>query len=171
MKKLYLTIGSIALGLTIVAYFSFNRKASMPYVNISEIYNDFEMKKELEKQLENVQQKRSFFLDSLAVQIKAMIPSVESGNNPGLRLKLEQSQREYMLHQKQFEEDNAGAAQKYQEQIWKQLNQYVTDYGDDRGFDYILGADGTGSVMYARKANNITDDVKQYINSRYKGKK
>lgn len=171
MKRVFLTVGSVIVGLTIVAYFSFTQRANTAYVNLSEIYNDFEMKKELEKQLENVHQKRKFFLDSLGANIQAMMPTVEKTNDPGIQLKLEQSQREYMIRQKQFEEDNANTTQMYQEQIWKQINQYINDYGETHDFEYILGADGSGSVMYARKANNITEDVKKYINEKYKGKK
>jgi Skp family chaperone for outer membrane proteins len=49
------------------------------------------------------------------------------------------------------------------------MNQYVKDFGSKYGYTYIFGADGSGFLMYSLEANNITKEVKEYINSRYKG--
>lgn len=38
-----------------------------------------------------------------------------------------------------------------------------------KGYRYIFGAEGSGVLMYADERNNITKEVIEYINARYKG--
>ena len=51
------------------------------------------------------------------------------------------------------------------------LNDVILDYGKENECDYILGADGSGSLMYAKDSDDITKDVLVYINNKYKGVK
>jgi outer membrane protein len=54
--------------------------------------------------------------------------------------------------------------------IWTQLNQYITEYGKTKDYEYILGANGSGSLMYADSTLNITEEVTAFANKKYSGK-
>jgi len=88
----------------------------------------------------------------------------------GLR-KFEIKKQEYLMKQKSFEEDNQLLTQNYDGQIWKQINQYVKDYGKGKEYELIIGSAGNGSVMYSLDKLNITKEVLEYINSSYRGEK
>jgi len=75
----------------------------------------------------------------------------------------------FNLKQQQFVEDNALMVQRSKEQIATQLNQYLEDFTKEQGYDYIFGATGAGSLMGAKEAYNVTDEVLRYANERYKG--
>ena len=50
-----------------------------------------------------------------------------------------------------------------------QLNQYVKEFGEKNSYDIIHGANGNGSLMYAKDILNLTEEVKAFINNKYKG--
>jgi outer membrane protein len=144
------------------------------YVNVSKLYDEFIMKKELEKKLEGMQMSRKNVLDSLEFQLKTLTSSIkEMTSSDKMRNgKIEQFQykkQDYLMKQKMFAEDTERATESFHQQILTQLNQYISDYGKEKGFTYILGADGSNAVLFASETEEITEQLKVYVNARYKG--
>lgn len=153
-------------------------KEKTAYVELGKVYGDFELKKELESKLTNVQQARKNILDSMKVQLEFFANNINAMNVAKDKDKVEQQVREFEVKKQQyyeteknFKEDNDKLTSQYQDQIWKQLNQYIKDYGKENGYLYIYGAGGNGFLMYADETNDITEKVKKYVNEHYKGKK
>lgn len=170
-KNNYLLLFLVVTIVALLGYIalSLNKKSVIAYVDMETVYNDFSMKKELESKLTNVAQMRKHILDSIKIEANALSLAVKSEKDmEGLR-KFEIKKQEYLMKQKNFEEDNQLLTQNYDTQIWKQINQYVKDYGKESGYEIIIGSAGNGSVMYSLDNLNLTKDVLEYINSRYKG--
>jgi outer membrane protein len=129
------------------------------YVNLNMVFDKFPLKKQLQTKLENMQASRKAILDSLYVQVSA------AGNSP----EAEKVRELYLQDKKQFQLDDQRVSQDYNAQIWKQINQYVKDYGEEKGYQYIWGADGAGTLMYADKSVDLTDQVSDYVNNKFKG--
>lgn len=142
------------------------------WVDISKVYGEFEYKKELQGKLEQVQNARKFILDSLEFELKDLQHRIAIDKKPSEALIqiFEHKRERYMSQEQTFQEDNKMMIKKYDEQIVNQLNQYVKDYGEKHGFTYIYGADGSGFLMYANKEDDITEELKAYVNERYRGK-
>ena len=51
------------------------------------------------------------------------------------------------------------------------INDYVKEYGKKKGYDIIFGASGSGNVMYASEASDLTEDVLKGLNAEFEGKK
>ena len=49
------------------------------------------------------------------------------------------------------------------------MSQYIVEFGKQNDYDLILGADGNGTVMYAKEMLDISKNVTVYINNKYKG--
>ncbi|MBC7865243.1 MAG: OmpH family outer membrane protein [Bacteroidia bacterium] len=168
MTKMYKAI--IALNLLLVtglgiAFFISQGDKRVGYVEINDLYKDFKMTKELESKFTNVSSSRKTFLDSLEIELKAMV------NDQQRKDEFERIKRVYMVRKQQFEEDNMAMNQQFNAQIMNQMNQYLVDYGKENGFDFIFGANGNGGLMYANEqAFNVTPNVLTYINSKYAGK-
>ena len=172
MKKNIYIISFLAIaGLTLLGFSVVNPGNRIVYVELSTIYNDFPLKKELESKLINVQNSRSALLDSLKIKLNALSLEIHSPKDAEAIERFKYMKQEYLLKQKNFEEDNQAITQQYSDQIWKQINQYVKDYGKEKGFTYILGTDGTGTVMYGDDSKDITKELSVYVNGRYKGEK
>jgi outer membrane protein len=73
--------------------------------------------------------------------------------------------RQYMsvLEQKAQEEDT-----KITQGVLNQINSYMKNYGEDNGYDLVLGLTIHGNVLYGKDAIDITDDVLKGLNDSYK---
>lgn len=158
----------LALAATIL--FVLKKQKKIAYVNALELYDGFEMKKELEQSFIKVQSGRKAQLDSLELELRMLNAQLESsGSKSGLIQVFEIRRDSYLQKKQQFEEDNGLMQEQYNSNIRKQLNQYVADYGKEHNYDYLLGADGSGALMYAKETADVTKEVLSYINDKYKG--
>lgn len=162
-------IGLAALVITLVVRYQLPHTA---YVDLAKVYNAFGMKKELESKLEQVQQIRKIQLDSLELDLNVLAKNLQSPgveNRKGLEEQFTGKRQQYAFNKQRMEEESNSLTQTYDEQIWKQLNQYIKDYGKENSYTYIFGAEGSGALMYANETVDITERITAYANQRYKG--
>ena len=158
----------IAVGFCI--FWSNHNSKKIAYLNTTMLYDGFKLKKELEEKYSKVQLARQNLLDSIKFKIQYISlkgPAISEQE----KIQVNDLQRSYLYKEKEFADENAATAQQYSDQIWKQINQYVDDYGKKHHYDLILGATGQGNIMYARQGDDITKEVSDYINRRYSGAK
>ena len=111
---------------TMTFFFAFTKIHSEPktaFVNIGKLYSDFQMKKELENKITNVQQARKTIMDSLELSLKVIAKQLDAigKTNEEMSNRFIGLREEYLTKQKQFSEDNTAMTQQYNEQIMKQL--------------------------------------------------
>jgi outer membrane protein len=165
----------IVLLVCVVAYAVYDmvRRPRTGYVLIQEVYNNFNLKKELEKKYETTKKSRDKIVDSLELELKLIMSKLErQDKREQADMEMFESKKQFYLQKKQmFNEDNAQLSAQYDKEILGQLNQYVTDFGKEKGYTYIWGNDGNGSLMYAKDEENLTQEVIKYINNKYAGAK
>jgi outer membrane protein len=144
---------------------------SVAYVQVGKLYEEFDMKKDMEKELLSTQTKGKAILDSLLVDINALTKKLEQ--NPGnthLQNLVLKKREEYVDWRSSFENDQQEIVSNLQAKILAQISQYVKEYGEANGYDYVFGAVSDGTLMYGAETEDITPEVKKFINERYKGK-
>lgn len=143
------------------------------YVELDKVFDAFELKKELESDLEKIGKIKLGQVDSLKFVLEGMQRNMSaSGKKDQESIKQYQKEAYEVAYKKQQVEENIETLkQEYNDRIWKQLNQYIKDYGHENKYEFLFGASGSGSIMYSKKENNMTDDVILYVNKRYQGKK
>jgi outer membrane protein len=140
------------------------------YVVIQEVFNDFELKKELQKKLENVKSYRQKIVDSLRIDLTILVKKIQTNVASKEEKDLfERKKLEFNNKMQVFEEDNAAMTKQYDQEIITQLNQYIKDYGKKYDYDMIQGNTSDGSLMYGKDEFNITKEVSAFINDKYKG--
>ena len=117
------------------------------------VFEQFKGKADLQKKLDLVIKKDKAFLDSLSALIEAGNENVR----PVFQQKMEQAEATRQQLSEQYTAD-----------IWKYINEQVLAFGKEKHYDYIFGASGNGSLMYAGEAHDITKDVADYLNTNYK---
>ncbi|MBT1699180.1 OmpH family outer membrane protein [Fulvivirgaceae bacterium PWU4] len=153
MKNILLTLNFLLIiGLGIYVIAKPGKKTA--FILNQQVFNAFEGKKELEKKLNDVKARHQHVLDSVGALIG------NSKDDPKLLL--------YQQYAQHFRIEQEQTTEQYTADIWKRINQHVADYGKENGYDFILGASGDGSLMYAEEGNNITEEVIVYLNERYK---
>lgn len=170
-----LLISSLSLGV-----FSFFRKDSTQeviknktgYVDLTTVFQGFEMKKEMQTKLEKDLRLKQVVLDSLMFQLQTLNNELKSKESPKEKelLKFEELRTQY-LHQKEtFTTYSQEQTEKYDDQVLSQLTQYIKDYGVEHHYEFLFGATGDGSILYATENKDVTIEVTKYINASYQGK-
>lgn len=165
MKKIIIIISVLILVL-ITGFTFFNSIEKTSYVEMNLIYNEFEMTKSMESEYDKVVKNRNSILDSLKSELQLMAA-----------IKMDEQQEKVFLLKRQqfldksekFEAENEIIKQEYVNKIWSRLNGYIKQFGDENGYDFIFGANGQGTIMYAKDIKNITKEVSVFVNKRFNG--
>lgn len=174
MKKIltYISIVTISVLISLLVSFILFQKKEKPtgYIELGKVYDEFELSKNLNAQFQTTATERKNYLDSLEFQVKNMYNQV-SRNSEDKKLveTFELAQRQYLYQKEQIESAVSKLEEQYNEQIWTQLNEYIKQYGKEKGYAYIFGAEGSGTLMYANEGKNVTQEMINYINDKYQG--
>ena len=159
-----LVLGAFSIGLL-----TKNTSSKVSYINISEVFEKFGLKKELSIQFEKGSLGRDDILNEMYLGLETMLKDIEKNPSEDAILLYKKREAVYMEKREQFDSQKVAQLKEYDAQILRQLNQYVKDYGKEEGVDVILGATGQGNIMYCDEEMNITEEVIAYINERYHG--
>jgi outer membrane protein len=171
LSLIAIAIGSIALAIGIAAYVKNGKQAA--FVNTADVFARFEMTKEYKQSFENISNVRKHLLDSMELNLKLMAGKLNAGARKGTNeiKQFEYLRQEYLQKKQQLDEDNQALSEKYDQEIWTRLNQYAKDFGHDRGYTFLYGANGDGTIMFADEKLDVTEAFTTYINQQYQGAK
>lgn len=170
------TINYIFFGITIfclgsvIYLLSVKENDKTAYFLSAELYNEFDYKKELENELLNTQNEAKRVLDSLQMDLEMHLDYLNGIEPNDLDIeRFEKKQTYYLGLQNQLEIGYGQKSEDFYNKIWDRINGYIKEYGDQKGYTYIFGANGDGSIMYAKEDNDITAELIDVINKKYAG--
>lgn len=169
MNKLFSFIALCALCISVVCLVLISRKQKIVFVNIETVYDGFTMKKELESKFDNVTHLRQQILDSMKLQLSMLSQQITSKEDAEKIRVFQLKRQEYALKEQNFTESTQETNEQYKNQIWKQLSQYVTEFGKKNSYQYILGFENKSAVLYGDAAEDVTTELGKYVNEAYKG--
>ena len=170
MNKLIGPIAFIALCISITcAVLLFKQKQKIVFVNIETVYDEFVMKKELETKFESVAQMRQQILDSLKLELTILSKSITSKDDIEKINYFQLKRQEFALKEQNFNESTEQTNEQYKNQIWKQLGQYIKQFGKQNDYTYMLGFENKSSILYGDEAEDVTKSLVVYVNEVYKG--
>lgn len=59
------------------------------------------------------------------------------------------------------------ASQRADQELVKEVNRYLTDYGKAHGYDFIFGTSESGTIVYAASGKDLTAEVLLGLNRQY----
>ena len=85
------------------------------------------------------------------------------------KLSQELQQKEQLLSQRvQFEQQQiAQESQKLNDSIINRVKAFVQDYGKSNNYNFILGSNEAGSVLYGEDASDLTQEILKALNENY----
>lgn len=171
-NKIAIILSVIAICISVFVYVSFmNNKQKTAYVVLQELFEKFELKKELEKNYSLTKNARKKILDSIQIDLSVLSKRLSVTPSP-VKEEIDLFERkkiEFNQKMNEFEQSNIQLTKEFDDKIILQLNQYISDYGKENAYDMIYGNTSNGSIMYGDEKNNITEEVIEYINQKYKG--
>lgn len=175
IQKVALVVIALCL-LGLLASFIFNNNTKQViYVETGVVINQYEGMKKARLQIEAKNNEIQAGVDSLISLFQKDLQDYEK-----TRKKLSSKERELKEELLRVRQQQLGAYQKAmdkkaqeEEQTLTQtqvnrINEFVKEYGKEKGYDFILGANGSGNIMYAKEGLNITLEVLEGLNRQYK---
>lgn len=135
----------------------FNKNEGIVYVNNLELFNNFDMTKEMKAQGEIRMQEKRKVLDSLMINYNT-IQDKESILSKNLQNKLS-------ILNKDLQEFQSSYFNSLNDRVSERLEGYLNEFGKAKKIKIILGS----NILYAEDTIEITDEVLQYVNHRYNG--
>ena len=172
MKQKYLLIliacaALGGLGLSIKNSFCDNHY-HIASVKVKKIFEGFSYKKELEKKLDASKFQRQKILDSLSFELNRMLNQYATQKEETMKELITVRREEFLSRRQQFTSDNESETQQYDKLIWTQIRQYTKEYSIEKGYDWILSDDEQLQLLYAGEKYDVTTELLEYINSKYK---
>lgn len=156
---LYALLISVAVSFT-VFYVMGKQDKKIAVVDAIRLFNEYNMKKDLEKQVEGKLEFLGKQLDSLdkLMQEQAYLKNKEGD---------EQLFNNYGIARQRLDKEYSESNRLINEMVWKRLNPLVDEYGKKHGLHLIIGANGMGSVLYNDSYYDLTDELIKHVNKNY----
>lgn len=123
------------------------------FVDIGKMLDNYQFKKDMETRSNADLNRIKLVVDSLrTIQRVASSSAIDS----------------QIVHAEDaFEQYYSMASQDLGKKVWERLNPLLEQYGKEKGYQLMVGANGAGTVLYGSDRLNITDDLIKYINEKY----
>lgn len=145
------------------------------FIDNGEVINNYQEKIDLEARFKIKDDAFKKKTDSLsqAFQLEAQefqLKVKKVGAKKAQELYDELAKKQQILQQRtQMEQQQIQASfQTEIDSVLKRVTTFVTDYGKKQGYDFIFGKNEAGSVMFGKDAYNLTKEVTDALNEKYK---
>ncbi|MGJ8734793.1 MAG: OmpH family outer membrane protein [Cellulophaga sp.] len=145
----------------ITTYLQLNNQKDIVYIDNVQLFNGFNMTKDIktiEEAKVNVQGKE---LDSLYT----LLQSIKDQEN----MSFKSIQQQIAYKSKAFQELQDNYTHNLSQNVWNRLNTYIKTYAQEHHLKIILGTSGNGNVMFAEESINITNQILEFSNKKYEG--
>ncbi len=172
-KKLIFN-GALVVAVLILAYFQFFRSDKIVYVDTNVLMGKYQgmidARGEFQKQAATWQAN----VDTL---IKGFQNELKGYEKERSRMTAKEKElKEELLNNKQgqINQYREAMGKKYRDEEGKMtqsvlnlVNDYVKEFGKRKGYKYILGANGSGSLVYTKEKYDITEELLKGLNEEY----
>jgi outer membrane protein len=144
------------------------------FVDNSVLINEYQERKDVEVRLNTKIEAFKTRTDSLRSAFELEIKEAElkartMSQSAIQTLSQELQQKEQVLSQRvQFEQQQiAQESQTLNDSIINRVKAFVQDYGKSNNYNFILGSNEAGSVLYGEEASDLTQEILKALNENY----
>ncbi|WP_417859359.1 OmpH family outer membrane protein [Xanthomarina gelatinilytica] len=177
MNKLSFWAAVIAIVISISTFIYVNPSSKQVYVDVNKLIDGYKRTKVVRADFEKKAKTLNANVDSLMGdwQNELKIYEKERSKMSTKELELKQEllgNKQQQINnyqqaiQKQIQEEDKKATQT----IVNDINDYVKEYGKKHKYTIILGASGSGNIMYANEDADLTKVVLEGLNTEFEGK-
>ncbi|WP_299442703.1 OmpH family outer membrane protein [uncultured Aquimarina sp.] len=177
VNKSVLLISLMALMTFISSFFYFQSESELVYVDVNKLLDGYNRTKTERKTFNIKAVTLKANVDSLVTNWQQELKNYEkeriSMSKKEIELKQEllaNKQQQINNYQQAIQKQIQEEDQKITQTVINDINDYVKEYGKDNGYKLIFGASGSGNIMYADKASDLTEEILKGLNRNYSGK-
>jgi outer membrane protein len=169
MKNLFFTAFIILIAT------SCQQTQKIGFVDNATLINDYQEKKDIEANLQGKISVYEKHRDSLSKAFQLEVKGAELRARKMSQANLQKLQQEFqqkeqvITQQLQFEQQQISQeSQAKNDSLIKKVKAFVKDYGEANGYDFILGSNEAGSVMFGKEESDLTQIILEALNAAYK---
>lgn len=158
----------ISFGIALYALVS-NHAPRIAVIDNQRLFDGFDMKAEYEARLREIENRQREVLDSIELEVRKLRMSPTGQVMQETALAEERLIAEYRERSALFRENLGRATEQFDQNIWKQIEAIMKDFGKEYGYDYVLGK-STYDDIYAFPASaDATEQAIEFLNQHYQG--
>ncbi|MEZ4796980.1 MAG: OmpH family outer membrane protein [Flavobacteriaceae bacterium] len=161
--------------IVILTFASCQQSQKIGFVDNSKLINEYQEKIDIQDKLQakikTYEARRDSVRQAFQLEInEAELKSRRMSQADLQKLSQELQQKDQVIAQRdQFEQQQiAQESQAQNDSLIKKVRNFVKDYGSKNGYDFILGSNEAGSVMYGKEASDLTQEILDALNAAYK---
>lgn len=161
--------------IVIFTFASCQQTQKIGFVDNSKLINEYQEKIDIQDKLQAkikiYEAKRDSVRQAFQLEInEAELKSRKMSQADLQKLSQELQQKDQVIAQRdQFEQQQiAQESQAQNDSLIKKVRNFVKDYGTKNGYDFILGSNEAGSVMYGDETSDLTQVILEALNAAYK---
>ncbi|MHA7942449.1 OmpH/Skp family outer membrane protein [Formosa sp. 3Alg 14/1] len=169
MKKISLLV------IVLITMASCQQTQKIAFVDNSKLINEYQEKIDVEAKYKTMIEASNKRTDSLAQSFQAEYQEFQAQASSMAQNKAQEryqqlGQKQQMLQQQiqMAEQQIATESQKEIDSLISKVRTFVKDYGKSNGYDFILGSNDAGSVMYGKEGDDLTETLVKALNDSYK---
>jgi len=178
LSKVLLVVSLIALLLSCLAIYFTKSSSELVYVDVNKLIDGYSRTKVAKAEFDKKATTLKANVDSLVTNWQKELQAYEkeraSLTPKELQLKQEllgNKQQQINGYQEAIQKQIQEEDKKTTQTVINDINDYVKEYGKDKGYKIIFGASGGGNIMYADESSDLTDEVLKGLNAQYDKKK
>lgn len=176
MNKLALPIAILALIASVASFFLLRSSNELVYVDVNKLLEGYKRtsveKDAFTKKTDVMKANVDSLITNWQNELKAYEKERAGMSSKEIELKQEllgNKQQQLNNYQQAIQKQIQEEDQKMTQTVVNDINAYVKEYGKSHGYPIIFGAGGSGSIMYAEEASDLTDKVLEGLNKQYEG--
>jgi len=140
------------------------------FFDIDKVYDEFDMKKELEAKMRKMDEYQGFMIDSLKFQIRAAESvAVSNPNDKNAQNQLNLLYQQFQNISKEFSERNEGVAGQYNKMVLTQIHAKAKEFSKKKGFQYLIGQSESTDLIFYEEGLDVSEEFTRFLNETYAG--
>ena len=131
------------------------------FVDVIQLTQSYKLKTDLDKQAQKQLQSGKNTVDSL--QFHANMADLGSSNGQAIK-------QQYLQASYRYQQEIAQVDKSISEQVWARMNPLINEFSKERHLKLLVGATGTGTLLYGDSTLDMTNQLIEYINKKYENK-
>ncbi|MEZ4850691.1 MAG: OmpH family outer membrane protein [Bacteroidia bacterium] len=167
------SVATLAIAFTLILWL---QAPKVGVIDNARLLSEFKATQEAQQQMKASLNARKFQIDSMGIKLKTEYERLIDKKDQVSKTSYQEDEKAFLRLRDEYGKmssvyQNQASAEEQEKlaQITTQLNAYVQEFAKTKGYDYILGANGSGNVWYMQEGEDITDQVIEYANRKYEG--
>lgn len=176
IRNLFLPLILIVLAVAGTSFVCGSSHDDLVYVDVNRLLEGYERTKVEREAFNKKTNSLKAEADSLIMGWQSELKAFEKERSA--MTKKEQELKQQLLVNKQQQLNNYQQAiqkkireddQKMTQTVINDINDYVKQFGNENGYRLIFGAQGSGNIMFASEASDLTEKILEGLNKQYNG--